>query len=136
MKDVIKKYFKEAIQLNMTIDSEFKAALLRHDRTNKYFDNMSYELSLAQQRLLSKGKILKIHTIKGVVYDMTDVFIQSVKMESEQRSESILNRLAKEAKAQKITDMESTVKGKPAGDYIELVQPSGETDGRREESKT
>ena len=134
MKNTINKYFKEAIRLNMTLDGELKNAILNHERTNKYLDNMSEQLSIAQRQLIKKGRVVDLKTMKSVVYDMTDVFVASIKMEAKERHESVIDKLARQAEAQKKADMDATIAGKPAGDYEDLIEPSEDSNGR-EESK-
>lgn len=133
MKTKIKEYFTEAIRMNMTLDSEFKSAILRHDRTNTYLENMSGELAKAQQRLIRKGKILRLETMKNIVYDMSDVFVSSIKIEAQQRHESVLAKLARQEEAQKKADMDATIAGKPQGDYEELIEPRKVTSGAEKE---
>lgn len=119
--NTMKEYFLEAVRMNVNCDPALRDKLIHgsHERVEGFLQRLNEQVRKARAMLLKKGKIVKEETIKGFVYDLTDLFLKNMMTEARLRYESDLERVAREAKIQETKDMEATLAGKPSGIFEE-----------------
>lgn len=126
--EFVKKTYQEAVALNSRIPLDLKTALKSHEKIPLFFKNIAEELEKAQAERTAKGqKPFSEKTIKDFIYDVTEMFIMGIKAEADARAQSEIDRLAKQAEADRKKDLESTIAGKPAGDYADVLKEGGVT---------
>lgn len=135
LRSQIKKWFREAVQLDLEIDPELKRMLLRedHPNLNRFLDNLTAQFEQADRECRRRGLVLKAKTIQDTVYDMEKVFVMGLMGEAKNRYESDLAKAAREAEAQKIKEFEDVLAGKATGEFAEAgVITNEKIDSERE----
>ena len=130
----IKKWFEEAIRLNMEAPEELKRMLLRgHPKVEGFLDHITGQVIQADKLCLARGLVLKEKTIQDTVYDMTKYFMAGIELEAKKRYESDLARSAREAEAQKIKEFDAVLAGQAEGEFAEAgVISNDKVDAQRE----
>jgi len=135
-REQIKKWFKEAIQLDPEIETELKHKLLRDDHPNleKFYDNMTEQFIQAEKVCRARKIILKQKTLQDTVYDMAKVFVIGLKAEAEKRYASDLEKMKAEQAKQKIKEFEDVLSGNPTEEFLEAgIITDEKIDAQREE---
>ena len=123
----IKAWFQEAVRLDLESPQELKAVLLRgHPRLEGFIDNMCAQIEQAEKVCRVKGVVLREKTIQDFTYDMAKYFMKGMEGEAKRRYESDLERIAREAKAQKLQEFDAVLEGKPEGEFAEAGVISNE----------
>lgn len=118
----VKKWFRESVRTNPDIDPALRDKLLRgnHPQVQTLVQNLEREIKNAQAVLMQKRrKPADEKTVKGFVYDLTDLFCRGLQEKAKRMYESDLARLERERKEQEVKDMEATLAGKPSGIFEE-----------------
>jgi hypothetical protein len=135
LREQIRKWFREAVQLDIEIDPELKRKLLAEDHVNinKFLDNLCAQFEKAEEMCRRKGLVLKQKTMQDTVYDLTKYFALGVQGEAKRRYESDLEKAAREAEAAKVKEFEDVLQGKATGEFAEAGVISNEKiDAERE----
>lgn len=135
LREQIKKWYREAIQLDFEIEPELKRKLLAedHPNLNKFIDNLCEQFIQAEKQCRHRGLILKMKTMQDTVYDLTKYFVMGLQGEAKRRYESDLEKSAREAETAKIKEFEDVLQGKPTGEFAEAGVISNEKiDAERE----
>lgn len=122
IRENIKKWFVEAVRMEVTAPQDLRDALLReppHARVEIFVDNMCAEFEKADKLLQGKGRVVKLKTFQDTTYDMTKVFMQRMKADADQRHESDLAKAARKAEADKIKEFEDVLAGRASGEFLE-----------------
>ena len=118
--------YREHIALKQDIPYDLRVALRSHERMPKFFYNIAKEIENLQDHYLKTGKDpVDEKTIKEIIYDVTDMFINGVKAEAEKRQESDAKRLLAEKKAQELKELDATASGTPTGEFEEIFEDGG-----------
>lgn len=120
-------YFFEAVKMSVTCDPALRDMILktqnvetRNPRIVQFLNNLTKEVEGAQDAHQKKfGKYLKETTIKGFIYDFTEIFLKGMESEAKLRYESDLEKSARDAAAQEIQDFENTLSGNASGIFEE-----------------
>jgi len=135
LREQVKKWYREAIQLDFEIEPELKRKLLAedHPNLNKFIDNLCEQFIQAEKQCRRKGLILKTKTMQDTVYDLTKYFVMGLQGEAKRRYESDLEKSAREAEAAKVKEFEDVLQGKATGEFAEAGVISNEKiDAERE----
>lgn len=135
LRSQIKKWFREAVQLDIEIESELKRKLLAedHPNLNRFLDNLCEQFEQADKICQRKGLVLKQKTIQDTVYDMTKYFVMGLQGEAKRRYGSDLAKAAREAEAAKIKEFEDVLSGNATGEFAEAgVITNEKIDAERE----
>lgn len=135
LREQIKKWFREAVQLDIEIETELKRKLLAedHPNLNKFLDNLCDQIEKADEQCRRKGLVLKQKTIQDTVYDFTKYFALGIQGEAKRRYESDLEKSAREAELAKVEEFEDVLQGKATGEFAEAGVISNEKiDAERE----
>lgn len=133
-KTQVKKWFEEAVRLDLTAPQELKEALLKgHPNLDGFITKMTLQIQQAQLINFKRRRPVSQKTLQDFVYDMTKYFMQGMQGEAEKRYESDLKRAAREAEEQKIAEFESVLSGKAEGEFAEAgVITNEKIDQKRE----
>lgn len=103
-------------------------SLKTSDKTKPFLANLASEISKAE-RLIHKrrGTPLKMSTIDGLIDDMSRLLLRGIMNEADKRSLSYLEKKRQEYEKQYYEDLDSTVDGKPKGEFEELEIVQSET---------
>ena len=124
--EFVKKTYQEAIALNPRIPLDLRTALKSHEKIPLFFKNIAEQIERVQSERIAKNqKPFAETTIKGFIYDVTEIFVTGVRAEADDRARSEIERLAKKAEADKKADLESTIAGKAKGDYADVLKEGG-----------
>ena len=108
----VKTWFTEAVRLNTEAPQELKDVLLRgHPNLDNFLNNIEKQLVEADAILQKRGKVVKLETLKGFVYDMTNLFLKGFEGEAKRRYESDLERLRREAEQNAVKEMDAFLEG-------------------------
>lgn len=121
LRQQIKNWYREAVQLDLEIEPELKRKLLQedHPNLNRFIDNLCAQVEQADKICQRKGLILKQKTIQTTVYDMTKFFVMGLQGEAKRRYESDIDKAAREAEAAKIKEFEDVLAGNATGEFAE-----------------
>lgn len=120
LRQQIKKWFEEAVRLDFTTDPELKRVLLQgHPKIDGFVDRMTEQFIQAEKVCRQKKVFLKQKTIQDTVYDMTKFFMKGLEGEAKRRHESDLQRVAREAEANKIQEFEDVLSGNLKDEWLE-----------------
>jgi hypothetical protein len=120
LKIKVKQWFFEAIKLDVDCPPELRAILERgHPRLEGFIARMAFELETALNINARKGIMISPNTQQQIVYDMTKYFVLGLKTEAKKRYESDLERLAREAEAQKLKEFDDVLSGNATGEFAE-----------------
>lgn len=121
----VKRWVFEAVRLS-SAPQELREVIARAEkdlskfpRLKTFIDNLTSEVKKAQATLIMRGRTIKPQTVKGLVYDFTNVFLQNCQTEAKRKYESDMARIVREQKAQELKDMEKTLEGTPSGIFEE-----------------
>lgn len=122
-KKFVRETYDEAIRLHPTINSELKIALKSNERVPAFIDYLADEIEIAQDAMIAKGaEKIKDETLKGLVYDLTNLFIQGLEKRANERMESDAMRLLRKAKEDYKKDLDESATGNLTGDFAELAK--------------
>jgi len=123
----VKKWFEEAVRLDLEAPQELKDALLRgHPNLDGFILKMTKQIQEAQLINFKRRRPVSQKTIQDFVYDMTKYFMKGMQGEAEKRYESDLKRAAREAEESKLKEFESVLAGKAEGEFAEAGVISNE----------
>lgn len=130
----IKKWFNEAVQLDVEAPQELKASLLRgHQNLDAFLDRMCGQIEQAEQVCRRRGVQLKQKTLQDFTYDMAKYFMKGMEGEAKKRYESDMQRRAREAEEQRRKEFDAVLAGKAEGEFLEAgVISNEEIDKARE----
>lgn len=117
-----KIWFHEALRLNFKMDGELRRMLLedRHPRVNRFLEDLDKKMKEAMDVFFTRKKRYPSQeTMKGLVYDLTAVFVRNLEVQAERLHESDIKRAAREAAIQNKKDMDDTLNGKASGIFEE-----------------
>lgn len=131
----VKTWFNEAVRLNTEAPQELKDVLLRgHPNLDNFINNVEKQLVEADAILQKRGKVVKLETLKGFVYDLTNMFLKGFEGEAKRRYESDLERLKREAEEQAQKEMDAFLEGDTDNEFGEAgVITNEEIDKVRED---
>lgn len=85
-----------------------------------FIDNLSKELTHAiALRQLKSQREYKKQLLITAIHDFTKVFVDSCQMEADDKYQSDLERIRKQARVDLVKDMDATIAGKPQGEFEE-----------------
>lgn len=114
------------MQLHPTANSELKRALKAHERIPTFIENMCKEIDKVQTLAIKRRKKkYDDHTIKSLVYDMTNIFISGIEQEARKRYESDAQKFLNQQKEQEQKDLDASATGKLSGEYKEIADEAG-----------
>lgn len=123
----VKKWFEEAVRLDLEAPQELKDTLLRgHPNLESFLDRMTRQLSQAQMINFKRRRPISQKTLQDFVYDMTKYFMKGMQGEAEKRYESDLKRAAREAEEQRLKEFDQVLEGKSVGEFAEAGVISNE----------
>lgn len=118
LKKFVRDSYREAVAFNKNIDDSLRTALKTNERVPQFIDNLVEEFRKIQKMRVEQGKKpFDQKYLKDAVYDMTDVFICTLKEEARKKHESDIAKAARKAKMDDVKDKEATLAGNPQGDY-------------------
>lgn len=119
--DLVRKTYQEAIALKTDIPSDLRTALRAHERMPLLFQNLALEIERAQDLQNRKGKAhYSDKTIKGLIYDVIDIFIAGVVSEATRRYETDAEKYLRFKEEKEAQDLKDTAAGNPTGDYKDI----------------
>lgn len=122
-KKFVRETYDEAIRLHPTINSELRLALKSNERVPAFVDYLADEIAHAQDVMLSTGREkIKDETIKGLVYDLTNLFIQGVEKQAKERMESDAQKMLRKQAEDYKRDLEESSQGNLKGDFADLMK--------------
>lgn len=132
----VKKWFEEAVRLNVEAPQELRETLLRgHPKLEGFLENLTSQLLDAETKCRLRGVTLKQKTMQDFVYDLTKYFMQGMEGEAKRRYESDIEKLARQAEADKLKEFDSVLEGKAEGEFAEAgVISNEEIDNQREKA--
>lgn len=133
----LQKWFEEAVRLDLEAPQDLKDVLLRgHPKVENFLNNMCAQIEKAEQVCRGRGVQLKQKTLQDFTYDMAKYFMKGIEGEARRRYESDLQRIAREAEAQKQKEFDAVLAGKPEGEFLEAgVISNEEIDKQREDAR-
>lgn len=90
----IRQYYHEAVRL-ADAPSDLKDALKSHERVPVFVDNLADQFRQIQEKRL---KPIEEKHIREIVYEMTDLFIASVKAQAEERYQTQAQKTLRDLK--------------------------------------
>lgn len=132
----VKKWFEEAIRLDIEAPSDLKDTLLRGGpKIEQFINSMAVELDKACSTCLAKGIVIKEKTMQDYVYDMVKYFMKGLESEARKRYESDLAKAARDAQASKLAEFEKASNGIIDGEFAEAgLITNAKLDQEREKS--
>lgn len=127
LKQQIRKWFFEAVQLDTEAPNELKDVLKRgHPNLDHFIDNLCGQIEKADKVCQSKGLVLKQKTLQNFTYDMAKYFMRGMEGEAKKRYESDIQRAAREAAEQQRKEFDAVLAGKAEGEFLEAGVISNE----------
>lgn len=123
----IKKWFEEAVTLDVEAPRELKdRLLLGHPNIEKFIDNLHKEMIEGERLCKQRGLTLKLKTMQDSVYDMTKFFIKGMEGEARRRYESDFDKAMRANEQAKIKEFDAVLAGKAEGEFAEAGVISNE----------
>jgi hypothetical protein len=120
-KKLVREAYNEAVKLHPTANQELKHSLNSNERVPKFIDDIANEIAKVQDVMIAKGADkIKDETIKGLVYDMTNMFIQSVEKRAEFMHMSEAQKMLIKQKQDYQKDLETM-----GGDIGDIIKEGG-----------
>ena len=117
----VRNAYHEAILLHPTASSELKRSLKSNDRVPKFVDDVAIEVENVQKAFDLKGlEKLDDHAIKGLVYDLTNLFIQGVEKRAEEMHMSDAQKMLIKQRSDYQKDLDNMT-----GDFADLIKEGG-----------
>lgn len=134
LKAQVKRYFDEAVKLNIEAPQELKNALLRgHPKIDAFIDNIVKEIHVAERDPRIRSGFIKQKVIQDFVYDIVKYFMLGLEGEANRRKESDLARIARDAQVDKEKEFDAVLSGEAFGEFAEAgVISNEEIDNARE----
>lgn len=128
LEPLIRKVFSNEV-VKAELSRDLIEGVLRHERKEVFITNVKKEINKIREARLKAGKKpLDEDQISWMIRSMTRFFIAGVKAEATQRHASAAEKTRAKTEADNIADLEATVKGKPQGDYADIVEAVGDGD--------
>jgi len=130
----VRRWYKDYVETHMVIPKELKEALRTSDRVPSFIDNLSVGIKKAQFVLLKRGrKPASMKTLKGVVEDYTELFLNGLINESNSRIESEIAKYEKEDKIRQQKEIEDASEGKMTGAFEDMGLEVPEAEQKKQE---
>lgn len=124
----VKQVFIKTVE-GAQIDRALKDSLIRHERMDTFQRNIAQRLIELQNVRTKQMKPLATLEQRGWLAEwMTNVFIETVKKEGEEKIESSYAKHIREKELRDQRDMEETAKGNISGDYCDIIKEIEEFD--------
>lgn len=108
--------------------SDLQRHITDHERKSMFLSNMEEQLNLVERLRLSQGKgPLKKETLEWATFEMTNTFIQTVLEHKELQAKPAIEKTKIKAEHDNLRDIESTLQGKPSGDFADIVESVEDT---------
>lgn len=117
----VRTTYAEAVRLHPTASSDLKRALKYNERVPSFIDNLAREFDkIAGKRIRLRQKMPDTKHLKEIVYDMVNVFIGTIEIETKKRYETDLEKAATKAKAAEAEALEKASEGVMTNEFEEM----------------
>ncbi len=134
IKELVKKWFKEEVTLNIEAPRELRERLLQgHPNLEGFFDRLVAQFQEAEKLCIERGVKLKIETMQQATYDMTRMFMKGMQGEAVKRFESDMAKVKRQQDEDKIKEFDAVLRGEQVGEFAEAgVITNDKIDAQRE----
>lgn len=134
LKACIKKWFEEAVTLDLEAPRELKdRLLLGHPNLDKFLNNI-YEQFIEGEKLCKRrGLTLKLKTMQDATYDLTKFFMKGLEGQARARYESDFAKSIRSLEQNKIKEFEAVLSGEATGEFAEAGVISDEKSDKTRE---
>ena len=113
----------------MEMPGDVKSGVLSHERKEVFLTNVRKQINEIRKKRLMLGKRpLEDAEYIWIVESMTEMFVGASKLMFDERVKSDAEKTRLKKEADEIKDIESTLAGKPSGDYADIVKIVGDGD--------
>lgn len=117
----VRDAYHEAVRLHPTAKEELKHSLKSNERVPQFVDQVALEIQQVQDVMLAKGADkIKDETIKGLVYDLTNMFIMGVEKRATDMQMSDAQKMLIRQQQSYQKDLETM-----GGDFADLIKEGG-----------
>lgn len=113
----------------MQIPADVKSGILSHERKELFLSNVRKQINEIRATRLRLGKRpFEDSEYIWMIESMTEMFVGASIKFYEDRAKSSAEKTRIKTEIDDVNDMESTLAGKPQGDYADIVQVVGDGD--------
>ena len=128
LKKMIRTHFTKKVGA-MEIPSDVKTGILSHERKELFLTNVEKQINEVRAKRLQLGRRpLQDPEYIWAIESMTEMFVGASIKYHDERIKSDAEKTRVKRESDNIADLESTIAGKPQGDYADIVQAVGDGD--------
>lgn len=117
----VRDAYLEAVKLHPTVKQELKNALKSNDRVPKFVDDVAIEVQNVQDAFFLKNlEPMDDKAIKGLVYDLTNMFLQGCEQRATDMHMSDAQKMLIKQKQDYQRDLETM-----GGDFADIIKEGG-----------
>ena len=120
-REFVRKAYQEAVRLHPTAHQDLKDSLKTNSMVPRFVDDVAVEVQKVQDSFLKKNiPILDDMAIKGLVYDLTNMFINNIEKRKEEAYMSEAQKMLIKQKQDYQRDLEMM-----GGDFADIIREGG-----------
>ncbi len=127
---IVREAYNECVKLHPTASSELKHSLRSNERVPTFIDEVANEIEQVQKVFTARGQpLIEEPAIKGLVYDLTNMFILGIEKRAEAMHMSDAQKMLLKQQADYQRDLENMT-----GDFADILKEGVEVRTERDPS--